>query len=136
MNTDCTNDSYTIQPDFIAACKLANTPPTKRQASRFRMGKGRAYNASKTIHRAPSVPDWFDAEMGSDTCPQEIKFDITPPGPENTPEETAAHESAALEKMQEIETRNREISEWKTRYQNRRREQWPKFWTLKTLGLV
>jgi len=34
---------------FKLACESAGIKPTKRQASKFRMGKGLAYKASKSI---------------------------------------------------------------------------------------
>jgi hypothetical protein len=105
---DCTNDAYTVQPDFIKACELADTPATKRQASRFRMGKGRAYKVSRIIPSAPPVASWFNAKMAS-PCPPKIPGDAT---------------------------RDSEIYQWRIAERAQAREQWPKAWALKTLGMV
>lgn len=44
---------------FNVACKLAKTPATKRQASRWRSGKGKAYSflnaARKVIQETPHL---------------------------------------------------------------------------------
>ena len=41
-----TNDEYArVNQEFRKACKEANVAPTKRQASKFRMGRGRANKA-------------------------------------------------------------------------------------------
>jgi hypothetical protein len=37
-----TNANFTRTDRFKAACKIAGVEPTKRQASKFRMGKGKA----------------------------------------------------------------------------------------------
>lgn len=130
---DCINAAYTVQPDFIHACQLADTPPTKRQASRFRMGKGRAYKVNRIIHSAPPVPSWFEPKM--EPQPPEIQFNAKPPKEGATPEEIKASEDAALELMQRIETRNSERAAWKTRFRIQAAEQWPKAWALRSLGL-
>jgi len=38
-----TNKKYMKEPRFIKMCELANIEPTRRQASKFKNGKGRAY---------------------------------------------------------------------------------------------
>ena len=38
-----TNDEYSVNPDFNAACEAAGIKATARQASKYRMGKGLAY---------------------------------------------------------------------------------------------
>lgn len=116
MKSELPNSAYTIQPDFIRACKLANTEPTKRQASRFRMGKGRAYNVNRIISKAPPVPSWFDPKM-DEPCPPLLNPNVE-------------HDQGT------IAIRDMEISEWRTRHAIQAREQWPKVWALKSLGLT
>lgn len=135
MKMDCTNSVYTIQPDFVAACKLANTEPTRRQASRFRMGKGRAFNVSQTIRRAPPVPSWFEPKMGSDTCPPEFVYLPEIPAEGETADAVILREEKDAKGAEEMAARTVEISEWKTRSRIQAREQWPKAWALKTLNL-
>ena len=43
-----TNKSFTSDPEFIAACARAGVEPTARQASKYRNGKGAAFNARNT----------------------------------------------------------------------------------------
>jgi len=42
-----THQKFTEDKNFNICCRKANVKPTKRQASKFRMKKGAAYNASK-----------------------------------------------------------------------------------------
>mgnify|MGYP001085231675 CR=1 FL=1 len=39
-----TNKEYSENPKFVEACNKAGIEPTARQASKFRMKKGKAYN--------------------------------------------------------------------------------------------
>jgi hypothetical protein len=41
-----TNKEYSKREDFIALCVAANVEPTTRQASKFRLKKGKAYNTA------------------------------------------------------------------------------------------
>jgi hypothetical protein len=43
------NREFTADADFKAACEAAKVPPTKRQASKFRMGKGQAFNVGRLL---------------------------------------------------------------------------------------
>jgi hypothetical protein len=47
-----TNKKFTEDNVFIKSCELANTEPTSRQASKFRMGKGCAF---KFKHQAANI---------------------------------------------------------------------------------
>jgi hypothetical protein len=38
-----TNKEFSRTPDFIKLCEAAKVKPTKRQASKFRMGKGNLF---------------------------------------------------------------------------------------------
>ena len=42
-----TNRDFAKTEDFIQRCKKAKVEPTKRQASKFRMGKGKAFKLGK-----------------------------------------------------------------------------------------
>lgn len=131
---DTINSAYTLQPDFIRACKLANTEPTKRQASRFRSGKGRAYKVARKVENAPPVPSWFEPVMSQD-CPPEFLYLPEIPKEAETEDEAKSRAERDAAGAAEMNSRNREISEWKTRRANQAIEQWPKAWALKTLGL-
>jgi hypothetical protein len=43
------NRQFTSNSDFKAACEAAGVQPTKRQASKFRMGKGRAFKVGRLL---------------------------------------------------------------------------------------
>ena len=43
-----TNAQYSQTPAFIQACERAGVKPTKRQAAKFRKGRGRAYRAKES----------------------------------------------------------------------------------------
>ena len=47
--TTVNNRDFTSDGAFQAACSAAEVKPTKRQASKFRMGQGAAYKASKNM---------------------------------------------------------------------------------------
>lgn len=49
---DTTNEEYAANPDFKAACDAAGIPATRRQASKYRMGKGRAYASKHRLAKA------------------------------------------------------------------------------------
>lgn len=53
MTTTITNKQFAASdPKFIEACKLANIPPTPRQASKWRRKQGLAYTLKyKTTER-------------------------------------------------------------------------------------
>jgi hypothetical protein len=46
-----TNTEFTFDKNFIAACRAAEIPATRRQASKYRNKKGKAW---KTQHRRSS----------------------------------------------------------------------------------
>ncbi len=43
-----TNKQFSMTKDFIDLCEKAKVKPTKRQASKFRMGKGELYKGRNT----------------------------------------------------------------------------------------
>ena len=45
MKNDVTNREYSKRQNFVDACILADVKPTKRQASKFRRGIGKAYKS-------------------------------------------------------------------------------------------
>ena len=47
MTTPLTNKEYSEEESFREKCKQYNTTPTKRQASKYRLKKGRLYKREK-----------------------------------------------------------------------------------------
>ncbi len=50
------NESTLNSPEFKKACEIVGVPVTRRQASKWRNGKGCAYTGQKYI--APTVARW------------------------------------------------------------------------------
>jgi hypothetical protein len=42
-----TNKEFSRTPDFVKLCELSEVKPTKRQASKFRMGKGDLFKGKR-----------------------------------------------------------------------------------------
>lgn len=50
------NESYVREEIFRGHCRKANIIPTRRQASKFRMGKGAAYKISVLKNKKIHIP--------------------------------------------------------------------------------
>lgn len=46
-----TNEEFRTDEVFIEACKLANCSPTRRQASKYRRGQGKAFKFYREAYR-------------------------------------------------------------------------------------
>lgn len=55
MTARKTNAEFAKTEAFVAACEIAGTPATKRQASKFRNRYGKVYNAMKAEIKAQPV---------------------------------------------------------------------------------
>lgn len=44
-----TNQQFTRDPDFIEACRRAGVEPTKRQASKYRAKRGKAWKEGRRV---------------------------------------------------------------------------------------
>ena len=58
---------------FIECCTLADVPPTKRQVSKFRMGRGRAFKMKGEVIRKRLIKEGIIAKL------EERKEDNTHP---------------------------------------------------------